>query len=433
MTVGGGTFTKMNKVLPGVYVRTVNAQGLTTGSERGVVACPMVLNYGPEGKVIELTATDFRSDSRSILGYEPEAEELKDVRELLANASKVLIYRIGESVKAANDLGTAKYGGVRGNALKIAVSEEVSGSTFRVRTYLGEELVDEQKNVATAADLKDNSFIAWKPAASLIVTAGLPLEGGSNASLPSVAEYQSAFDALESQSFSVLAVPSKDTSVIELAVAYTKRMREEVGSKFQTVVYRPGANSDYEGVIDVATKPLAGDEAALVYWVAGLCASVELSQSATNKPYTGEYSVDAQRTSAELEAAILGGKFILHQQGDEYRVLSDVNSLLTLGERSSEYKRNQTIRIIDEYVLSVARVFIETYLGAVPNDVSGRVSLWNSIVNIKKQLQKERALDEFDAEDTQIERGDKNTQVVVHDSITPLGAMEQLYVTVVVN
>ena len=51
----GGTFTVQNKTRPGIYFRfrSKNGQNLTIG-DRGVVAIPEPLSWGPTATVIEL-------------------------------------------------------------------------------------------------------------------------------------------------------------------------------------------------------------------------------------------------------------------------------------------------------------------------------------------------------------------------------------------
>lgn len=46
--------------------------------------------------------------------------------------------------------------------------------------------------------------------------------------------------------------------------AFTKRLRDEMGIKFQTVLFNKAA--DYEGVINLKNKVTDADEASLVYW-----------------------------------------------------------------------------------------------------------------------------------------------------------------------
>ena len=65
--LGGGTFTTMNKVLPGSYINVISTGNATAAlSDRGYVAVPMELDYSPDG-VFEVTAADFQKNSVKFL------------------------------------------------------------------------------------------------------------------------------------------------------------------------------------------------------------------------------------------------------------------------------------------------------------------------------------------------------------------------------
>ena len=77
--------------------------------------------------------------------------------------------------------------------------------------------------------------------------------------------------------------------------------------------------------------------------------------------------------------------------------------------------------------------FGKKYLGKVPNDAAGRISLWNDIVKHHTELQDIRAIENFSGENVTVEKGDTKKSVVVTDYVTPVNAMEQLYMTVYVQ
>src|SRR5690606_38667855 len=133
----------------------------------------------------------------------------------------------------------------------------------------------------------------------LTETAGLPLTGGSNGDELTGIQYQQALDAFESCTFNALGCLSTDPLIISLFVEYTKRMRDQVGVKFQTVVYRTEA--DYEGVVNLENKVLDDEiEAALIYWVTGAIGGAPVNKSLTNKKYDGEYQVNVKYKQREL-------------------------------------------------------------------------------------------------------------------------------------
>lgn len=425
--LGGGTFTSQNKKIPGAYINFVSAARADSAlSERGIVAIGMSLNWGNDTGVFLVTKDDFIKKTVQIFGYDYSSDELKQLRELFKHATKAYLYRLNAGVKASNDFATAKYSGTRGNDLKIVISENADDSSkWDVSTYLGTALVDEQTKVVDATALKENDFVTFKTDATLTATVGTVLAGGTNGTVTGT-QHQAFLSAVESSSFNILASDASDAPTKALYAAFTKRIREELGVKFQTVLF--GSASDYEGVINVKNS------VELIPWVAGAEAGCEVNKSLTNMIYDGEYEITTSYTQSQLEDAIKAGVLAFHKVGDGYRVLVDINSLVTTSsEKGVEFKNNQTIRVLDQIGNDTAALFNEKYNGKIPNDASGRISLWNDLVSYYKELEGLRAIENFDAADIEVLKGTGKTDVVANSYVTPTNCMDKLYMTIIVQ
>lgn len=436
MALGGGSFITQNKVLPGAYINFVSAaRASSTLSDRGIVALALELDWGPDEETFTVTQEEFQNNSFKMFGYEYKHEKLKGLRDLFKNAKKAYLYKLNGGVKASNAYATAKYKGSRGNEIKIVIAANVDDpSKYDVSTYLGTSLVDMQI-VSTAKELIGNTFVDFITTATLQVNAGTALTGGTNGDPVTGTEYQGFLDKIESYSFNALGCLSTTESIKNTFIAFTKRMRDEMGVKFQLVGHKCNS-AEYEGVISVENVVLdngaIGSE--LVYWTLGAEGACAVNKSCTNKKYDGEYIIDVNYKQGQLESAIKDGKLILHKVGEEVRVLSDVNTFTTItDEKGEDFKSNQTIRVLDQIANDTAALFNNKYLGNIPNDKSGRISLWNDIVTINKELQKIRAIEEFNPDNISVEQGNSKKSVVISQSITPINAMEQLYMTVIVQ
>lgn len=438
MALGGGTFVTQNKVLPGTYINFISAaRASTTLSDRGVVAMPLELDWGPDAAVFTVTAEDFQKESLKIFGYEYTNSKLKGLRDIFKNIRTAHIYKLMKNgVAASNTYCTAKYKGERGNDLKTVAALNVDDATkMDVSTYLGTVLVDKQTVLPNTDNLADNDYVVWKANVVINETAGLALTLGSNGDVLTGTEYQAALDAFEAFSFNVIGCLSTTSEIIDLVVQYTKRLRDDVGVKFQAVVYQT-ETADHEGIISVENAVLDSGEAAssLVYWVSGAQAGCAINKSLTNKVYDGEFSVDTNYKQSELEAALLAGKFMFHLVGDRVRVVEDINTFTSVtDEKSKDFGSNQTIRVLDQIATDIAALFNSKYLGNVPNDADGRISLWSDIVTHHQELQRIRAIENFASKNVQVAAGATKKAVVVNDVITPVNAMAQLYMTVVVE
>lgn len=436
MALGGGAFTAQNKILPGTYINFVSAARASANlSDRGVIAMPLELDWGPDGDVFEVTNSDFAKNALTLFGYDYSHAKLLNLREMFRNAKSVLCYRLNSGAKATNSYCTAKYTGIRGNDLKTVIATNADDTTkFDVKTFVENTVYDVQ-TVGSAAQLKDNAFVVFKSDAELTATAGVGLTGGTNAVSVTGQNYADFLAKIESFTFNALGCPAKDEETINLFVAFTKRMRDEMGVKFQTVVPKMTASPDYEGIIEVVNtvKDQGAPVSAVVYWLTGAEGACKVNASLTNCVYDGEYIINADYTQAELERFMQSGRLVFHKVGKEIRVLSDLNSFISYTDNKGEdFGSNQTIRVLDQIANDVAQIFNSRYLGTIPNNAGGRVSLWNDIVKHHQELEKLQAIEAFDPASVVVENGDSKRAVVVSDKVTPTNCMAQLYMTVVV-
>lgn len=435
MALGGGYFTSQNKVLPGSYMVFISA--VNTGaalSGRGVAAMGFELDWGPDSEVFQVKAEDMRFDAQTLLGYKQDHDKMKYIREVLLNADTLYAYRLNSGgAKAQNDFATARYSGVRGNDIKTAIQTNIDDATaFDVQTFLGTAKVDEQ-TVNTAAELAPNDFVTWKANAALAVTAATSMTGGTNGTVTGDS-HQSFLDGVESYTFNAIGCASAENTVKELYCNFGRRMREEVGSKFQVVVYNKAA--DYEGVVNVKNKVLnTGEpEQVMVYWTVGAAAGCGIAESLTNKVYDGAFDVDVNYTQTQLEKAIKAGELALHRVNSDVRILKDVNSLTSLTEtKGAVFQSNGTIRVIDEIAASIAAIFNTRYIGTIKNNPSGRMALWNDIVQHHLAIQGLGAIENFKDADVKVTQGSSKAAVVVSDAVEVTGTMEKLYLTCVVE
>lgn len=427
MALGGGTFLVQNKVLPGAYINFVSRpRAMGSLGERGVVCAGMELDWGPAG-MMTVEAADFRTDSRMLFGYDYLNEEMKDMRELFLHARRGKIYRLNGGETAKANIGglevTAKYAGKRGNDICVSIVENVDeDGYFDVETYLGTELVDSQ-TVADISGLAENDFVTFSGEGTLTAVAGTYLTGGTTVAVTG-SGYTEFLAAAEAEDFNVLAYNGEDETTKKLFVNFTKRMREEEGVKFVTVLYDHTV-ADHEGVISV------GMAKELVYWVAGATAGAEVNESLTNVVYDGEYEVVAKMKKSEYIKGIQAGQFLFYEEEGELRVLRDINSFTSFeAAKNSDFSSNRVVRVLDSIANDVANIFSKYYLGKQSNNTNGRNLLKAEILAYHEQLMKIEAIENFTADDITVEKGAEKQDVVIYENVQPVDAMEKLYMKV---
>lgn len=262
---------------------------------------------------------------------------------------------------------------------------------------------------------------------------------GSSTGAKTVAD---ALGAFESYEFNILCAYTDTAVDVTSYITKVKSWRDDVGKKCQVVVYNQSTTApDHEGVINVVStvaEASASESPAkayeLVAWVAGAEAGCQINQSITNKKYNGELTILTPKTQSQLATCLTSGQFVFHLSYGDVCVLEDINSLTTTTtDKGEDFKYNQTIRVIDQIANDIAKLFNTKYLGKIPNNASGRVSLWADIVAHHRELETLQAIEDFDPTLVTVEQGEKKKAVVVNDAIKVTNAMAILYMTVVVQ
>lgn len=439
MAMGGGTFITQNKVLPGAYINVVGTAGASVDGVSGIMTMPIVHPWGPEGTIITMNAEDFAATALSVLGYDATDASLLLVREALKRASKVLLCRVNVGgVKASATIGgilcTAKWTGLRGNALKVAVQTNIeNGSYFDVITYIGTTVVDKQ-TVLASTGLVANSWVTFGTG-TLAVAAATSLSGGTDGTANGTS-YSAYLTAVEVYDFNTICFPGTDSTTKALIVAFVQRLRDTNGLKIVGVLY--GQTADYEGIINVKNgvilsdgTTITGDKA--VAWVAGAAAAAGVNESLTNAAYDGAVDVNIRYTRSQYEAAIAAGEFAFYGDNGKARVLADVNSLTSLTTtKTAALQSNRVMRVLDSWATRVAAIFNTMYLGQQTNNATGRDLFKADLVSLADEYTQLGAISDFDPADVTISQGTGKKDVTVTVALTPNDSMEKLYMTCVV-
>ena len=236
----------------------------------------------------------------------------------------------------------------------------------------------------------------------------------------------------EAHGFNTMGVVVTDEVTKRLYVAYVKRMRDEVGKKFQLVLYK--SDADYMGVISTPNKTTdeGWPEASAVYWLTGVECSTAVNKSCEGRVYDGEFSIEP--IDNDLEDYIKKGQLVFDRNDDEIEILSDINTHITITEDCNEFFcDNQTIRVVDQLANDDALLFKTRFRGKFPNDDPGRNSLKSGLCEIREKLQNLRAIENFKRDNVTVEQGESKKSVVVNNTVEVVNAMSIMYMTTVVK
>lgn len=433
--MAGGVWTSQNKVRPGVYInfRSVGEAPAVIG-ERGTVIMALPMSWGSGKKITTIQAADTAS-LESVLGYDITAEPVRLIREALKRARTLLLYRLNTGTAATATSGaltaTAKYGGVRGNDIRIVIQESLDNEgQFEVKTFVGGTEKDSQL-VATIPELKPNVWVKWSGTGAPAATAGVPLAGGSDGTVTNAdhADFQAQ---AELYPWNTMAYPGTDITLKSIYAAYIKRLREDEGHKVQLVVENY-PQADYEGLISVKNGVVLEDgttitAAQATAWVAGATAGAAVNESLTYQAYDGAVDIDTRYTGTQIVEALLAGEFVFTVSGDRAIVEQDINSFTSFTpDKAKHFSKNRVIRTLDGLANDFSRIGTRTFIGRIDNNENGRGLLWKDIVKQAGAYQSLNAIQNFASGDFKVLPGDEIDSVYIEGEVQPVDSMEKLY------
>lgn len=436
MAYGKGTWSSQNKKLPGTYINFTGEEQVTdTYGNRGRAAMAMVFDWGEDtSDIFTLTPSQFNSRCKQMFGYDYNSPQLQPIREVfLGGATELYLYRLNGSggTAATCDIANARYKGVRGNAISIVVSANVDvPSRYDVVTLLDGVSVDRQIGVTTDT-LEDNDFVIFDDPLESLTVQTYTMTGGANASSePTAAMHTDFLTKLAGYNVNCVGciyATASETPLNTLYANWAIEQRDTYANAIQAVVYN--SPSDHEAVINV------DDSIDFVPWFLGAEAGCALNTTIQNMTYNGNYVPTKTYTQAELEESLDEGKIVLHRVGQEYRVLADINSLVTTGSngKNDEFKENKTIRVIDDIATSICDIFNNGYIGKVANNEAGRLSFQNQIIVLLDGYVDASIIGPYDKSEVTCVEGEQRGSVVVNLAVTLTHMVEKAYVTVVVG
>lgn len=445
--MAGGTWTAQNKVRPGVYIRFQSKQelGFTIGS-RGTVAICEPLSWGPVGVLTEIRAGD---DPTPYIGYPMTAPQARFLQQIFLGsnrtdgASRVLLYRPTgtSSAQASAEIApltvTAKYPGVRGNDITVAiVADPDNEDSFFVNTIVDGTIVDQQ-SAETADTLTANDWVTFSGTGALSANAGTPLTSGADGTVAATA-YSAFLTALEPYRFDILIYDGSDAATLSAMSSFVQRMCEDNGQYCQLVAsFTTGPDSKYD--IDVQTGAVLNDGTTLTkqqmcWWVGGVEAGAQVNESLTYAVHPEAVAPSPVMTGAQIETALQSGQLVLSADFDVVHIEQDINSLTTYTLDNGEvFHKNRTMRVCNAIANDIYQQFSTNYLGVINNNDIGRGLFKQAVVKYLNDLQAQQAIQNFTADDVEVLPGDDIDSIVVNLAIQVVDAIEKIYMTVTVS
>lgn len=486
--MAGGTWRIQNKRRPGVYIN-VKGDGkpvLTTPLGRLLMFQNKPLGWGKKG-IIELTAT---SDFTALTGHKNTDKVLAPVYEALKDAETVLLLNDFDggakstSTKEGVYTINAKYEGEQGNNISVSfapapLADSANTQDVTVTTIFGTKQVDQVKitlplpkaDAIAAAELTKedqlevhNDYVditfgtnpadvtkelngkGEYPLYTAIFNgltqnaANVSLAGGSNGTNKVVDDMN---DYLENEFYAVATTAGWDESsnIHKLLVEEIKLLRENVGIKVRAVVpNEQGMVYNYEGVSTVLNGYVLNDGTVITPNIAtarfaGMSASATPDQALTYTQLDDAAEARPKLNNDKTIEALNAGQIVFTTRaGNRVVIEQDINSLTKFTSiKPKDFSKNRIIRTLDEICTNTTQTFETSFLGKVSNNEYGRDLFKANRVSYLAGLETQNMIRDFDPNDLVLKQGDEKDAVLMDLYVTPVDAMEKLYMNLVVR
>lgn len=486
--MAGGTWRTQNKVRPGVYIN-VKGDGkpvLTTPLGRLLMFQNKPLGWGKKG-IIELTAT---SDFTALTGHKNTDKVLAPVYEALKDAETVLLlndFDGGVKATAKKDgvyTINAKYEGEQGNNISVSfapapLADSANTQDVTVTTIFGTKQVDQVKitlpkasaDAIAAAELTKedqlevhNDYVditfgtnpadvtkelngkGEYPLYTAIFNgltqnaANVSLAGGTNGTNKVVDDMN---DYLENEFYAVATTAGweESSNIHKLLVEEIKLLRENVGIKVRAVVpNEQGAVYNYEGVSTVLNGYVLNDGTVITPNIAaarfaGMSASATPDQALTYTQLDDAAEARPKLNNDKTIEALNAGQIVFTTRaGNRVVIEQDINSLTKFTSvKPKDFSKNRIIRTLDEICTNTTQTFETSFLGKVANNEAGRNVFKANRIGYLTGLQNQNMIRDFENSDLTLSQGDEKDAVLMELYVTPVDAMEKLYVNLIVR
>lgn len=414
--IRSGTYISFKSELVGEFVV----------GERGTTLMPLITEWGKDSELIEINVNDIVTGE-----YRKKIGDIDTLPLELAlyGCKKVLIYKMNKGEKAKTKIGesldvVARYSGEYGNNIAVGIKNNI------VITQVDDLTVDEQE-IENYNELLDNDWVTFSGEGEPSDSAFIQLSGGTNGNKSE--QYDDFFKKAQEEKWDVLSCIDKKMN--ENAKKFIKYLRDTEEVKVQAVMVDDSAN--YEGIIKLKNQTLIlnGNEVSaelLTAYVSGMSAGIGLKESLTNHttPFT---KILKPLQNSEIEKGIKEG-FFLFTNDDEGGVKceKDINSLIiTTATKGKEFRKNQTIRIIDTIHRDIKRVSNKNYIGKIGNSQNDRMTLKSALVGYFDNLQANGVVEDFSATDLNVIKGEEIDDVKIMLRIKPVLNIDKIEMEVI--
>lgn len=250
-------------------------------------------------------------------------------------------------------------------------------------------------------------------------------------------------DYLENEYYAVATTAGweESSNIHRLLAEEIKLLRENVGIKVRAVI--PNTTNvayNYEGVSTVLNGYVLNDGTVITPNIAtarfaGMSASATPDQALTYTQLDDAVEAKPKLNNDKTIEALNAGQIVFTTlAGSRVVIEQDINSLTKFtSEKSKDFSKNKIIRTLDEICTNTTQTFETSFLGKVSNNEAGRNVFKANRIGYLTDLQNKNMIRDFENSDLTLSQGDEKDAVLMELYVTPVDAMEKLYVNLIVR
>lgn len=442
--MAGGSFSSMNKVIPGIYYK-ISKQAV---QQPLLTASGVLLWIGERtwGDAVERISLD--DYSKDVCYRKTGLSNTSKRMELFAQSCQELIAydpRQGRAKASATAFGgkvtiTAAKPGSLGNSISVVIID-YSADVAEVRTSV-DGVVQHRQRVKKLGELVSNDWVVFGvEAANADVSAHsdfgtVNLTGGSDGTAAGGAG-GGAIDLspVEDEYFNVVVTDDQSPEMRQQISAWIADRCDKRGRYARCLFVDKNALPDSAPdnmYLSLCVNTVDGDATLTAFALACVEAGASWNESTTMSTFGLDGALDEALSDEDLETAIESGIMAIMKRIDgALCICKDINTRAKNSAIPAQLGKNRAVRLIETLRNTLRSLWETQYAGKVHNDETGRL-LWKSkVCEVLNELVVGHGIEQYESDDIIVAAGEKSDEVIMTIPLQFIDSAELVYVNLI--
>lgn len=437
--MAGGSFSSMNKVIPGIYYK-ISKQAV---QQPLLTASGVLLWIGERtwGDAVERISLD--DYSKDVCYRKTGLSNTNKRMELFAQSCQELIAydpREGRAKASATAFGdkvtlTAAKPGSLGNSISIVIID-YSADVAEIRTSV-DGVVQHRQRVKKLGELVSNDWVVFGvEAANADVSAHsdfgtVNLTGGADGAGGGAID----LSPVEDEYFNVVVTDDQSPEMRQQISAWIADRCDKRGRYARCLFVDKNALPDSAPdnmYLSLCVNTVNGDASLTAYALACVEAGASWNESTTMSTFGLDGALDEALSDDDLEIAIESGIMAIMKRIDgALCICKDINTRAKNSSIPAQLGKNRAVRLVETLRNTLRSLWETQYAGKVHNDETGRL-LWKSkVCEVLNEFVAGHGIEQYESDDIIVAAGEKSDEVIMTIPLQFIDSAELVYVNLI--